>query len=191
MSRTSSSCFPRMPIAFGGCGSTARRFRGRVRLGMERTRGSNRQTPGLRCRRYSEYVIVDAREGETGVEFYRLGQDGQYHAVELDARGRFHSLSCRAFGSTQPGSGKIRCRAQKAFCSRSLRRRTKPGFCLKSGRDDKATRDLEGSLRCPFRLTARYAVSAATVSTRSAMSNGLAAKRIGPPSGKGWRPGRS
>lgn len=44
-----------------------------------------------------EYLIGDAREGQIGIEFYRLGDDGQYHLVGPDARGRFHSVVLPGF----------------------------------------------------------------------------------------------
>jgi Uma2 family endonuclease len=44
-----------------------------------------------------EYLLIDTREGKTGIEFYRLGDNGQYHALEPDAQGRFHSVVLPGF----------------------------------------------------------------------------------------------
>ena len=38
-----------------------------------------------------EYLIVEAREGRTGLWFYRLGPDGDYAEVAPDDVGRYHS----------------------------------------------------------------------------------------------------
>jgi Uma2 family endonuclease len=38
-----------------------------------------------------EYLIVDAREGRAGVDFYRRNAVGEYERIEPDAQGRFHS----------------------------------------------------------------------------------------------------
>jgi Uma2 family endonuclease len=38
-----------------------------------------------------EYLIVDAREGRVGVDFYRLNAMGEYERIEPDADGRYHS----------------------------------------------------------------------------------------------------
>jgi Uma2 family endonuclease len=39
----------------------------------------------------SEYVIVDARHGRTGFDFFRLNDQGRYEPVAPDLAGRYHS----------------------------------------------------------------------------------------------------
>ncbi len=44
-----------------------------------------------------EYLIVDAREGEEGFEYYRLNAEGQYLPVQPDEHGRYHSTVLPGF----------------------------------------------------------------------------------------------
>ena len=44
-----------------------------------------------------EYWIFDPRPGHRTHDFYRLGPDGTYHAVPLDAAGRYHSAALPGF----------------------------------------------------------------------------------------------
>lgn len=44
-----------------------------------------------------EYLVVDARLGKHGFDFYRLDETGRYEAVQPDAAGRYHSAVLPGF----------------------------------------------------------------------------------------------